>query len=111
MLKFKGMTKFHVDGGGMFGSSIIRVVTHSEVYLHEYKYENERKGFVDGSELIDRTLDRLFWYLWVANKTACAINYKEEPDFFGDIDENKEEPIVACSIRELYDGLGLLDYN
>jgi len=55
-------------------------------------------------------LGRLAWYLWVANKTAYALQYREEPGFFDEsLDSEKAKPIHKE--KDLLIELESLDYN
>ena len=105
--EIEGMVKFQIERN----TSMKGIVIHSDIYAKKYLWERPlSKGFVDEDKLINEVIGRLFWYLWVANKTAFALQYEEEPGFFIDVIESKVSP-KPCMLKELRGKIRSLNYN
>lgn len=105
--EIEGMVKFQIERN----SSMKGTVIHSNIYAKNYQWERPiSKGFVDEDKLINEVIGRLFWYLWIANKTAFALQYEEEPGFFIDTTESKVSP-KSCTLKQLREKIGSLSYN
>jgi len=105
--EIEGMVKFQIESN----TSIKGIVIHSDIYAKKYQWERPiSKGFVDEDKLINEVIGRLFWYLWIANKTAFALQYEEEPGFFVNATESKVSP-KSCTLKQLREKIGSLSYN
>ena len=104
MLEIEGMVLHHLG-------KIMPAIQHSSIYHDKFYWASQlEKGKVDEEKLVKEVLARLFWYLWVANKTAYALQYRKEPNFFGDTSD-KGATIQSRSLKQLREKLGSLGYN
>ncbi|MBN1347176.1 MAG: hypothetical protein JXQ73_31075 [Phycisphaerae bacterium] len=56
-------------------------------------------------------IDRLRWYCQVANCVAWAVQYRKEPDLFGDIDEPAQVTERLAETQRLRQYIGRIRYN
>lgn len=102
----EGMVKFQIE----HNSSIKSAVIHSDIYAKKYLWEIQINKIADENKIINEVIGRLFWYLWIANKTAYALQYEDEPGFFIDTKGSKVLP-VSGTLKLLRDKIGSLNYN
>lgn len=83
---------------------IINIVENNK-YFKEY---NEKSPFKSSTQ---DYLGRAFWYAYVSNQVAYALQYEERNvDFFKDFDD-ETEPEFKLSLIEAYREIGSLHYN
>jgi len=104
--EIEGMVKFQIDRNPSMKSTVI----HSDIYSKKFIWEMQLKKTADEDKVINEVISRLFWYLWVANKTAFALQYEEEPGFFTDATESKVSP-KPCTLKQLREKIRSLNYN
>ena len=104
--EIEGMVKFQIERD----SSIKGIVTRSNIYHQKFIWEMQLKKTADEDKVINDVIGRLFWYLWIANKTAYALQYEEEPGFFVDTTEVKVSP-KPCTLKQLREKIRSLNYN
>lgn len=69
-------------------------------------------GSKDENVLIDSVIDRCFWYMFVSNQIAYALQYRENPDLFNDFNNNFEfKSFGKLNPIELLKKLKSLNYN
>ena len=104
--EIEGMVKFQIERNSSMKSTVI----HSDIYKNKFIWEMQLKKIADEDKVINDVISRLFWYLWIANKTAFALQYEEEPGFFVDATESKVSP-KPCTLKELRGKIRSLNYN
>jgi len=104
--EIEGMVKFQIERN----SSMKSIVIHSNIYSKKFIWEMQLKKTADENKVINEVISRLFWYLWIANKTAFALQYRKEPEFFVDVIESKVSP-KPCTLKELRGKIRSLNYN
>ena len=92
------------------GSKMRQVVEASEIY--KQKLDWARKFEKDKAEeaVIEEVISRMVWYLWVANKIAHALQYREEPILFADLTEEEFDP-EQVDLKVLNEEARHLNYN
>jgi len=111
--EIEGMLLYQLGARDWDDSPVKRAVENSGVFAQKATF-SVRAGLgideVKSGELARHVLLRLVWYLWVANKTAFALQYRKEPGFFDDA-EDGETPEKICTAKQLLDSLSNLSYN
>ena len=90
---------------------IPQVVRTSEPYRKAYIWVVETTGRKpdDEKKLMKEIVGRAIWYWYIANKTAHALQYKQEPGFFTNADIEEEH--IPYKREKLLELLRDLRYN
>ena len=112
MERLGGMLLYKFNYGGTY-DPVKGTIQRSDVFKDKLVFFGrfEKKNINELTEKVaSEVLGRLVWYCWVANKTAFALQYQEEPGLF---DEGYLgiEKTVSCDLRKLVRELDHLLYN
>ena len=114
MERLGGMLSYVFSCGGNY-DPVKGTIQHSEVFKDKLIFFSrcEKKSINELTEKVAaEVMGRLAWYCWVANKTAYALQYQEEPGLFDegylDVDVEKK---VSCDLKKLIRELEHLLYN
>lgn len=92
--------------------AVYYAVRYAPITIQKLEWDSriEKEG---EEEVLEGVVSRLMWYVWIANKTAYALQYQDEPDFFGDFTEaawDRESGGYLESL-ELWRELRSIQYN
>ena len=114
MERLGGMLSYMFSYGGNY-DPVKGTIQRSDVFNGKLVFTArfKEKSINELSEKVAaEVLGRLVWYCWVANKTAFALQYQEEPGLFdeGYLDVDVEKT-VSCDLKKMIRELEHLLYN
>lgn len=91
-------------------------VLGSAIYKQKYDWAVKVGSKDVGDGVVHEVVARMIWYLWIGNKTAHALQYREEPCFWDgktkkEIDESEDVVVHKVELEPLAEECGHLNYN
>lgn len=90
-------------------NAVMRIVSHSPSFLKIWDYENRTSTNASRDKAMQDCIARMVWYMWIGNKVAFALQYREEPAFFSYTEREHRPRYVRIS--RLISLMHLFRYN